>query len=136
MFLPVLNWRCEVLPRENATEKTRCRPEGRRYKIALARVLRCIEIGKEVRDMNEGISLEGPLEWRDGQLVLLIPLDAGGSELIECAKGISEVAGEFLKVEISEWLAGLLRVVAGDRVIVGNADGKFQIRAVNPRPVN
>jgi hypothetical protein len=86
--------------------------------------------------MNAEISLEGPLEYRDGQLVLLIPIDAGGSELIECSKGISEVEGDFLKVEIPEWLAGQLRVVAGDRVIVGNVDGKFRVWAVNPRPVN
>jgi hypothetical protein len=86
--------------------------------------------------MNEVISLEGPLELREGQLVLLIPLNAGGSELIDCAKGISEVEGEFLKVEIPEWLAGVLRVEAGDRIIVQNTHGKFGIWAVNARPVN
>jgi len=40
-----------------------------------------------------------------------------------------------LKVEISEWLAGVLRVAAGGLVIVDNADGRFNLRAVNPRPV-
>jgi len=86
--------------------------------------------------MIEVISLEGALEVREGQLVLLIPLDAGGNGLIECAKGISEVEGAFLKVEIPDWLAGVLRVAAGDRVVVQNTHGKFGIWAVNARPVN
>ena len=86
--------------------------------------------------MNKVVSLEGPLECREGKLVLMIPLNAGGNELIECSKGISEVEGEFLKVEIPEWWAGVLRVEAGDRVIVQNTHGKFGIWAASPRPVN
>jgi len=37
--------------------------------------------------MNEVISLEGPLESQDGRLVLLLPRESGGNELIECSKG-------------------------------------------------
>jgi hypothetical protein len=90
---------------------------------------------KGAAEMNEVLSLEGPLQIRNGHLVLLIPLDAGGYEILECSKGISQVDGEYLKIVIPEWLAGLLRVEVGDRVIVENPNGKFAIRAVHPRPI-
>lgn len=64
-----------------------------------------------------------------------IPLDAGGNEFIECSKGVSEVKEGFLVVETKEWLAGILRVEAGDIVSVSNESGKFSITPVNPRPV-
>jgi hypothetical protein len=85
--------------------------------------------------MDDVTSLQGPVQKLDGKLTLLIPLEAGGDQLIECSRGISEVQGEFLKIVISEWLAGLLRIEEGDLVHVDNANGKFNIHPVNPRPV-
>jgi len=41
-----------------------------------------------------------------------------------------------LKIVIQEWLAGMLRIEEGDSVSVDNADGKFNVRAVNPRSVH
>ncbi len=82
---------------------------------------------------NEPMSLEGPVLKVDGQLMLLIPLDAGGAHLAECSRGISEVAGNFLKIVIPEWLAGLLRIEEGDLVCVHNGDDEFHIQPSNPR---
>ncbi len=86
--------------------------------------------------MNEVISLEGPVLKVNGQLALMIPLDAGGSELVECSRGISEIDGEFLKIVLPEFLVGLLRVEEGDLVWIHNADGKFNIQAVKAAPVH
>ncbi|HTC43116.1 MAG TPA: hypothetical protein VK703_16190 [Candidatus Acidoferrales bacterium] len=86
--------------------------------------------------MEEKVSLEGQVLKVAGELMLLIPLDCGGAQLVECAPGISEVQGEFLKIAVPEWLAGMLRIEEGDLVCVHNADGKFHIQTSIPRPVN
>ena len=80
--------------------------------------------------------LEGPVEKIDGKLVLRIPLDAGGAQFVRCTRGISEIEGDCLKIVIQEWLAGTLRIEEGDSVSIDNADGKFNVRAVNPRSVH
>jgi hypothetical protein len=92
-------------------------------------------IDAEFSTMDEPASLQGPVEKVDGNLVLRIPLAAGGEEFIECSRGISEVKDGFLVIEIKRWLAGVLRIEEGDLVSVNNADGKFNIFPVNPRPV-
>ncbi len=86
--------------------------------------------------MEDVMSLEGPVLKVNGELVLIIPRSAGGDELMKCSRGISEVQGEFLKIVIPEWLAGMLRVEEGDLVCVHNADGNFHISPSNPRPVH
>jgi len=85
--------------------------------------------------MNDFTSLEGPVEKIDGKLVLRIPMDAGGSEFVDCCRGISEVQEGFLIVEIKEWLAGKLRIEEGDLVCVSNENGKFNIRPSRVRPL-
>jgi hypothetical protein len=82
--------------------------------------------------MDEITSLQGPVEKIDGKLILFIPLAAGGDKLIECSRGISEVEGEYLKIIIPEWLAGMLRIDAGSLVSVDNQNGKCNIRPVDP----
>ncbi len=86
--------------------------------------------------MEDVMSLEGPALKVNGELVLIIPLSAGGDELMKCSHGISEVRGEFLKIVIPEWLAGMLQVEEGDLVSVHNTDGNFHISPSNPRPVH
>jgi len=86
--------------------------------------------------MDDVFSIRGPVELVDGKLTLLIPLAAGGDQFIDCSRGISEVQGENLKIVIPEWLAGMLRIEAGDDVWVNNADGKLNIQPVNPRQVH
>jgi hypothetical protein len=86
--------------------------------------------------MEEVMSLEGPVLKVNGQLVLMIPLSAGGYDLVECSRGISEVQGDFLKIVIPEWLAVMLRIEEGDLICVHNTDGKFHISPSNPRLVH
>jgi hypothetical protein len=86
--------------------------------------------------MEDVMSLEGPVLKINGELVLIIPLSAGADEVVECSRGISELQGEFLKIVIPEWLAGMLRIEEGDLVLVNNTDGKFHIIPSNPRPVH
>jgi len=37
------------------------------------------------------VSLSGLVEKIEGKLVLLIPLEVGGAELAQCARGIGEI---------------------------------------------
>jgi hypothetical protein len=83
---------------------------------------------------NDGY-LEGPVLKIDGQLTLMIPLSVG-SDLVACSRGISDVQGEFLKIVIPEWLAGLLRIDEGDIVRVRDDNSKFEIVSPNPRTVH
>ena len=84
------------------------------------------------REAQSMISIGGPVEKVDGQLVLRIPLDAGGRDLAECSRGIASVQGDFLIVVIQDWLAQKLGLFPGSNVIVDNADGKFNIRSNDP----
>ena len=86
--------------------------------------------------MEELMSLQGPVLKVNGQLTLLIPLEDGGSELIDCSRGISEVEGACLKIAIPDWLAGMLRIDEGDIVCVSNWDGKLHIEPKEARPVH
>jgi hypothetical protein len=74
--------------------------------------------------------MQGPIEQIDGQLVLLIPLDAGGADLAPFATGISEIVGDVLRVDIPDWIARKLNLTIGTIVEVDNANGKFNIRPV------
>ena len=89
-----------------------------------------------MEEVDEVMALEGSVLKVNGELMLLIPLASGGSELIDCSRGISEVQGEYLKIVIPEWLAGMLRIEEGDLVCVPNGDDKFHIQASHPRPVH
>ena len=86
--------------------------------------------------MEEVMSLEGPVLKVNGELVLFIPLSAGGDELIELSRGISEVEGEFLRINIPAWLAAVLRIEEGDLVCVHKAGGLFRIGLSEPRRVH
>ena len=86
--------------------------------------------------MDEELSLEGPVLRINGELMLLIPLDAGGAEFMKCSHGVSEVQGEFLKIVIPEWLAGVLRIEEGDLVRVQESNGTLNIQPREARPVN
>jgi hypothetical protein len=83
----------------------------------------------------DGFAFLQGVEKVDGNLVLRIPLAAGGEEFVECSRGVSEIKDGYLVIEIKQWLAGVLRIEQGDLVSVNNADGKLNITPVNPRPV-
>jgi hypothetical protein len=90
---------------------------------------------KEDALMNEWTELQGPVLKVNGQLMLLVPLEDGGAEFVDCARGVSEVEGPHLKIAIPDWLAGMLRIDEGDIVCVSNWDGKLQIRPSETRLV-
>ena len=77
--------------------------------------------------MEDEISIERPIELIEGNLVLRIPLSAGGDELAPLARKITEVQGDYLCLIIQPWLAEKLRMGAGSLVVVSNKDGKFNI---------
>ena len=81
--------------------------------------------------MDSVTSLEGPIDLVDGQLLLQIPLDAGGAAFVACARGISRVEGNELVITIPPWLAAQLQIGPGTTVQIDNSDGKFNIR---PQP--
>jgi len=72
----------------------------------------------------------------NGELAILVPLEAGGATLAPLAKGIGEIDGEFLKIVIQRWLAEKLRIGVGSLAIVDNVNGKFTITrsAANDEP--
>lgn len=88
--------------------------------------------------MTDPISLEGPVELVNGQLVVRIPLAAGGDKLAPLARGIGETDSEYLNVVIQPWLAAKLRIGAGSLVFVDNKNGKFTITrsAANDEPAS
>ncbi len=77
-------------------------------------------------------SLGGPVERIDGQLVLQIPLSAGGAALIPCSRGLSRVENDTLIVTIPDWLAEKLGLSEGSSVIVDNRHGRFNITPAVP----
>jgi RimJ/RimL family protein N-acetyltransferase len=77
--------------------------------------------------MAESVSLEGHVELEDGQLILRIPLEAGGDKLAPLAQGIGEVRGGDLVVVIPAWLAEKLDIGANSLVVVDNQAGKCRI---------
>ena len=77
--------------------------------------------------MDDFISIEGPVECVDGDLVLRIPLDEGGYELVTVAGRIGHVKDGHLCVTIPLWLAEKLRIHEGSRVFVDNKNGRFTI---------
>jgi hypothetical protein len=78
--------------------------------------------------MGHITSLSGPVESLDGKLMLRIPFETGGRELVACSRGIGEVNGDFLSIHIKDWLAERLGMSEGSTVVVDNASGTFTIR--------
>lgn len=86
--------------------------------------------------MTEVISLEGPVESIDGQLVIRIPLTAGGDRLVSLALGVGKSDGKYLSVVIQPWLAEKLGILEGSLVVVDNRNGKLTVTrsAANDEP--
>ena len=76
---------------------------------------------------SEYLSLEGPVERREGQLVLRVPLDIGGRKLQSVARTISFVENGDLVVIIPEWLAEKMKLAEGSEVHVDDRWGKLNI---------
>ncbi|MDP1578831.1 MAG: hypothetical protein Q8M02_01045 [Candidatus Didemnitutus sp.] len=66
----------------------------------------------------------------------MIPLAVGGSDLIQCTKGIGVVDGHFLKIEVQPWMAEKLGISEGTIMSVDTTEGKFRMqRAVEAEPI-
>ncbi len=76
--------------------------------------------------MDDPISIEGPVERINGNLMLRIPLSVGGDRLAARSK-IGRIEDDYLCVIIQPWLAEKLRIDAGSLVVVDNLNGKFTI---------
>ena len=77
------------------------------------------------------VSIRGPLENVGGKMLLLIPLDAGGTDLSKSAGKIAYIEDGYLKVEIKPWMAEKLDIHIGSLVSVDNLDGEFRITRIN-----
>jgi hypothetical protein len=105
-------------------------------RIARGEAVRAGAGGKERRcDVENVMSLEGPVLKVNGELMLLIPLEDAGTAVAERSRGISEVQGDFLKIVIPEWLAGMLEIEEGDLVRV-DSDGTLDVKLPDPGLVN
>lgn len=76
---------------------------------------------------NDYVALEGPVERRGSQLVLRVPLGAGGDRLRLVAKATSYEEEGNLIVVLPEWLATRMRLHEGAAVHVDNRWGKLNI---------
>lgn len=77
--------------------------------------------------MSDIVSLEGPIELENGELVVRIPLALGGDKLAPLATQIGRIDGADFVVIIKPWLAEKMRIGENSLVIVDNAEGKFRI---------
>jgi hypothetical protein len=77
--------------------------------------------------MGDFISIEGPVELVSSELMIRIPLSAGGDQLAPLAREIGQIEGDCLCVIIQPWLAEKLRIGEGSLVVVDNKNGKFTI---------
>ena len=76
---------------------------------------------------NKVISLEGPVEKIGNKLLLRIPLEVGGLDLLDYTRKIGSVVDDDLVIIIPDSLAERLNIKEGNVVNVNNKDGKFNI---------
>jgi len=90
--------------------------------------------GSNLGKTGKPVSIKGPVLKVGAKFILLIPLEAGGNDLIKCSRGIAEIEGEDLKVTIPDWLSDKMGLEEGSLVHVDNDDGKFNITAIEAKP--
>ena len=76
---------------------------------------------------DDFFALEGPVERRGEQLVLRVPLKAGGELLKMTAKTTSYEEDGRLVVVLPEWLAHRLQLHEGSAVHVDNHGGRLNV---------
>jgi len=81
----------------------------------------------ELDDDDDVISIEGPVELIDGELMIRIPLTAGGLELEPLIRRGARIEGDFLVVSIPPELAEHLRIGEGSLVVVDNQNNRFRL---------
>lgn len=76
---------------------------------------------------SDYLSLEGPVERLNGQLILRIPLEAGGHRLHETVCTECVVQGNDLIVPLPDWLTASIRLREGTAVHVDDRWGRLNI---------
>ena len=76
---------------------------------------------------NEFVALEGPVERRGEQLVLRVPMKAGGERLQLVARTTSYEEDGRLVVVLPEWLSKRLKLEEGTAVHVDDRGGRLNI---------
>ncbi len=79
---------------------------------------------------SDYLSLEGPVERLNGQLILRIPLEAGGQQLRQSVCTQCSVEGKDLIVPLPEWLSASIRLREGTAVHVDDRWGRLNIARV------
>lgn len=80
---------------------------------------------------SDYLSLEGPVEQLNGQLILRIPLEAGGRRLRETVCTECVVEGKDLIVPLPDWLTTSIRLTEGTAVHVDDRWGRLNIARVH-----
>ncbi len=81
--------------------------------------------------LSDYLSLEGPVERLNGQLILRIPLEAGGQRLRQTLCPQSPIEGTDLIVALPDWLASRFRLVEGSAVHLDDRWGRLNITRVH-----
>ena len=76
--------------------------------------------------------MTGPVIEHDSYFWLMIPLEAGGRNFIECSKGVSIVEDGYLKIFIAAPVAEKMDIHDGSLVQIDNQHGKLNIRLAEP----
>ena len=79
---------------------------------------------------SDYLSLEGPVERLNGQLIRRIPLEAGGYRLHETVCTECTVQGKDLIVPLPDWLTASIRLAEGTAVHVDDRWGRLNIARV------
>ncbi len=79
---------------------------------------------------SDYLSLEGPVERLNGQLILRIPLEAGGHRLRQTVCTECNVQGKDLIVPLPDWLTSSIRLAEGTAVHVDDRWGRLNIARV------
>src|SRR5262249_30747744 len=87
-----------------------------------------------LKGCDQVLPVRGPVERAGEQFCLLIPLDAGGREVIPLARRIARVEGGILRVEIPEWMMRFLNISEGSDVLVDIVNGKFNLGPADWKP--
>ena len=86
------------------------------------------------RPMMSKLPIQGPIELVNDQFCLMIPLEAGGDELVPLTTKIATVEGDMLKVVVPDWMMKYLGLRVDGLVDIDIVDGKFNIKSAEWKP--
>lgn len=78
----------------------------------------------------DAFPLQARVQTLNGHLVVYVPLDRGGRELVSVTRGLSDIEGADLKIVIPEWLAREIDVRDGIDVAIDCRNGQFSLTRI------